>query len=273
MLTDALCGSACASFHEELKNIVGIKSVVVGGRPRNGPTQAVTGTKGGEVRALYNIPYAAAQLINITENIGATTVLDTYVLDTALVSEVLVRVGDDSARVQFQEQIRKGDPTETPLQFIYEAADCKIFYTLKSLFEPEEAWKAAWNAFTDEKNCVAGSTRHKSSIGGGFKPYGSGPLKPGDMSANNSTRATLTSSARPTTHTEKPNISTAPLANPTFSRLAPSNSTATRSVGATGTIHATSTRSGVSVFTGAASVYGPGSVVAGMAAGVIAVFF
>jgi hypothetical protein len=47
MFTDALCGSSCASFHEELKNIAGVKAVTVGGRPENKPIQTITGSKGG----------------------------------------------------------------------------------------------------------------------------------------------------------------------------------------------------------------------------------
>ncbi len=47
MYTDSLCGSSCASFHEELKNLAGVKAVTVGGRPENKPIQTVTGSKGG----------------------------------------------------------------------------------------------------------------------------------------------------------------------------------------------------------------------------------
>lgn len=43
--------------------------------------------------------------------------------------------------VQMMDKLRKGDDTRTPLQFTYEAADCRIFYTAESWADPVEAWK------------------------------------------------------------------------------------------------------------------------------------
>ncbi|KAF6824979.1 serine threonine-protein kinase sgk2 [Colletotrichum musicola] len=55
ILTDASCHSACAALHEELRNIAGVKTVTVGGRPENGPIQAVTGTRGGHIVELSEL--------------------------------------------------------------------------------------------------------------------------------------------------------------------------------------------------------------------------
>jgi hypothetical protein len=95
--------------------------------------------------------------------------------------QIAIRAGDASSRVQSQDQIRKGDKTATPLQFIYEASDCKIFYTPDTYSDPDLAWKQAWSAFTDSSKCVEGSTGHKSSISGGFKPFGATDLKAEDQ--------------------------------------------------------------------------------------------
>ena len=69
----------------------------------------------------------------------------------------------------------------TPLQYIYEASDCKIFYTATTYADPDAAWKQAWDAFQDDSKCVEGSTGHASSISGGFKAYGAGELKAEDQ--------------------------------------------------------------------------------------------
>lgn len=185
MFTDALCGSSCASFHEELKNVAGVKAVTVGGLPENKPIQTVTGSKGGEVIALNNFPMFAYQILNISSQLDLASVKDDDVTlaNLANVSQIIVRVGDDNTRVQSQDQIRKGDKTATPLQFIYEASDCKIFYTADTFADPDAAWKQAWDAFQDDSKCVEGSTGHKSSISGGYKPYGSGELKAEDQPA------------------------------------------------------------------------------------------
>jgi hypothetical protein len=182
MFTDALCGSSCASFHEELKNIAGVHAVAVGGRPENRPIQTVTGTKGGEVIPLYSFPLFASTLFSTTADIGASALSKTSKLsDLANVSQLLLRAGDGSTRIQTQDQIRKGDTTATPLQYIYEAADCKIFYTLETYADPDAAWKQAWDAFQDDGKCVVGSTKHKSSISGGYKPFGPGKLKDSNL--------------------------------------------------------------------------------------------
>ncbi|RMZ66178.1 peptidase s41 family [Pyrenophora seminiperda CCB06] len=183
MYTDALCGSSCASFHEELKNIAGIKSVTVGGRPENKPIQAVTGTKGGEVLPLNYYPGFAEVILNISSKAPLTAVsaTDATLESIANVPQVLTRAGDDSSRLQSQDQVRKGDRSGTPLQYIYEASDCRLFYTPVTYADTDAAWKQAWDAFLDEGKCVEGSTKHKSSISGGFKPYGPGELKAVDQ--------------------------------------------------------------------------------------------
>jgi hypothetical protein len=183
MFTDALCGSSCASFHEELKNVAGVRAVTVGGRPENRPIQAVTGTKGGEVIPMFTFPQYASNLLNISSQLGISTVKsnDATLSSLANVPRIAVRAGDGQSRIQSQDQIRKGDSSGTPLQFIYDAADCKIFYTPKSYSNPDLAWKQAWDAFFNDTNCVPGSTKHKSSISGGYKPFGAAGLKANDQ--------------------------------------------------------------------------------------------
>ncbi|KAH8730155.1 hypothetical protein GQ44DRAFT_607285 [Phaeosphaeriaceae sp. PMI808] len=184
MFTDALCGSSCASFHEELKNIAGVKAVTVGGRPENRPIQTITGSKGGEVIPMFTFPQYAGNMINISTSIGLASAKNDATLATlANVPRIAVRVGDASSRVQSQDQVRKGDKTATPLQFIYEAADCKIFYTAETYADPDAAWKQAWNAIQDDSKCVSGSTKHKSSLSGGFKAFGAADLKAEDQPA------------------------------------------------------------------------------------------
>ncbi|KAF2740874.1 hypothetical protein EJ04DRAFT_168915 [Polyplosphaeria fusca] len=219
MFTDALCGSSCASFHEELKNIAGVKAVTVGGRPENKPIQTVTGTKGGEVLPLYYFTLFASQLIDNSQDIGIQTALNnTQVNDLASVTQVLKRAGDGRTRIQAQDQIRKGEKNGVALQYIYEASDCKIFYTKDTYSDPEAAWMQAWDAFTDDKKCVEGSTGHKSSISGGYKPFGPGDLKDTDLPQSNNT-GNSPPSGTPTPNATQPASPTSPT-QPT----APSNS-------------------------------------------------
>lgn len=183
MFSDGLCGSSCASFAEELKNIAGVKSVAVGGRPEEKPMQAVSGSKGGEVVPLYLFPEYAGLLLNISSPVGISTLKsnDAALTKIANVPRLATRAGDGATRIQSQDQIRKGDSGATPLQFIYDAADCKVFYTAETFSDPELAWKQAWDAFSDDSKCVTGSTKHKSSISGGFKAFGAKDLTADDQ--------------------------------------------------------------------------------------------
>ncbi|KAF2662339.1 hypothetical protein K491DRAFT_287888 [Lophiostoma macrostomum CBS 122681] len=183
MFTDALCGSACASFHEELKVIAGVQSVAVGGRPRTGPLQAVTGTKGGEVIPINAVLEYAATIVETAEQLDLQHILNnTRIEELASVSQLMVRAGNGASRVQIQDQLRKGDRSMTPLQYIYEAADCRVFYTSESWREPEAAWRQAWDAFVHRDRCVEGSTGLASSISGGFKPFGPRELTDAELS-------------------------------------------------------------------------------------------
>lgn len=184
LFTDALCGSSCASIYEEFKNNIGVQTVVVGGRSIKGPMQAVSGTKGGEVIPVYWGVAVAQHMKNLTAIFDLETFpADDTTLDSLLnTPQLMTRAGDDFTRIQVQLATRKGDKSGVPLQYVYEAADCKIFYSYKTFAHPDAAWKAAWDAHIyPDMSCVEGSTGHKSSVSGGFKPYGPWAIKDEDM--------------------------------------------------------------------------------------------
>lgn len=57
------------------------------------------------------------------------------------------------------------DQAQTPLEFVYEAADCRLFPTLESLLSPTPLWKLAVDAKWGNGSCVAGSTGDPSAMG------------------------------------------------------------------------------------------------------------
>lgn len=60
--------------------------------------------------------------------------------------------------MNYRDGIRKNDTTMTPLQFVYEAADCRIFWTAPMTIDISTAWKAvADSAWNGKNRCVAGS--------------------------------------------------------------------------------------------------------------------
>ncbi|KAJ5102410.1 hypothetical protein NUU61_004632 [Penicillium alfredii] len=44
-----------------------------------------------------------------------------------------------------------------PLQFVYEAADCRLFYTYDNIVHPATGWNAAARAIWGNGHCVKGS--------------------------------------------------------------------------------------------------------------------
>lgn len=168
LLQDGYCASTCAIFSESMKTDVGVKSVVVGGLPSTGPMQGVAGTKGSNILAVGDtIPNDDLLFASIEE----TIILNyTYLFDNTSFPDALTLLEDpplklNTAKVtfNFKNQVRQNDPV-TPLQFVYEAADCRIFYTFENLKSYEVLWQnAADSLWGNGSLCVKGSTGQPSS--------------------------------------------------------------------------------------------------------------
>jgi hypothetical protein len=61
-----------------------------------------------------------------------------------------------NATVNFQDALRKGDSSQTPLQYRYEPADCRLYYTAEMLMDVTATWRAASDARWGGRPCVAG---------------------------------------------------------------------------------------------------------------------
>jgi hypothetical protein len=132
----------------------GVRVVTVGGRPTTGPMQAVGGTRGARsfsTDILDNNINFARQLLEDTSDAdflpNRTEALDVFIVGGA---------------VNLRDQVRQGETT--PLQFAYEAADCRIFFTPQTIFNYTALWQYAADAiWTNPGLCVAGSTGYATS--------------------------------------------------------------------------------------------------------------
>ncbi|KAF2119140.1 hypothetical protein BDV96DRAFT_487670 [Lophiotrema nucula] len=173
LLQDGACGSTCAVFSEFMKTQGGVQQVVVGGKPETGPMQGVSGSKGAQVYTFTQVQQeAATAYINLPDQQEALNETDLGALVFAnrpLYRSAYQESGMTSSVVNLRDNIRKGDDTVTPLEFVYEAADCRLFYTTDMVRDVEAVWKktvdARWG--DAEKTCVDGSTKDKSSLSGG----------------------------------------------------------------------------------------------------------
>lgn len=181
ILTDGACGSACPIVVEMLLNTHGVPSIVVGGRPSTGPMQTSGSTKGS---VLWGNEFLTS-FLNMWGH-----VLDSPDVSAQLVStpfEHLEAFGLLHGHISLngRNNYRMGDDTETPLQMVYSAADCRIWPTPDMLVNQSHVWSrvadiafastrkefgAGGGPYTSEY-CVKDSTDHSTSVTGGLK-YG-----------------------------------------------------------------------------------------------------
>ena len=168
ILSDGLCSSACAVFVEMMHHEADVKTVVVGGLPQTGPMQIASGTRGSQIYLDQNID----DDISVAEYFNATTA--DYLPDHS--TDVLITF----LSVNIEDQIRK-EQLDVPVQFVYDAADCRIFYTAETWGDYSSLWAYAINAVSNPKLCVAGSTGYTTT---GTEPQASTPPPTSKASAN-----------------------------------------------------------------------------------------
>ncbi|KAH6676236.1 hypothetical protein B0J14DRAFT_507528 [Halenospora varia] len=156
ILTDGLCSSTCAIFLEMMHHEAGVRTVVVGGRPSYGPMQAAGLSRGARAYGLQS---------NLDKDILNTQLIlefnkqpSSFLPNRASALDVQVL----SSSINIRDQVR---PSSTvPLQFTYDAATCRIFFTPNTVTNYAALWtyaaKAMWN---DSSLCVKDSTGYSTS--------------------------------------------------------------------------------------------------------------
>ncbi|KAK0717832.1 hypothetical protein B0T26DRAFT_710962 [Lasiosphaeria miniovina] len=156
ILTDGTCGSTCTLFSYLMILQVGIQTTSIGGRPQTGPMQSVGGVEGAQIFYFQDISAAATATLILSP---ANNVTDSEI---ALLDEgyALTRAFSPTSpgAVNGKNAFMRGN-AEIPMQFLYQPANCRIFYTQEMLYGPAAVWMrtvdATWN--DPAKFCVAGS--------------------------------------------------------------------------------------------------------------------
>ncbi|KAF1970425.1 hypothetical protein BU23DRAFT_511669 [Bimuria novae-zelandiae CBS 107.79] len=183
MLHDGMCSSTCTLVSELLKNQGGVRTIAVGGQPKFGPMQGLGGTKGAQSFA-YNdiqIRMRIAYFLGSPEQQAEWN--KTTFGKTAFAEQLFKRTvysgSGPAGGINLKDNLRKDDPSKTPLEFMYEAADCRMFYTAPMINDVTMLWKGVVDRMfrNGTAKCVQGSTGDKSSVsGGGQKKNGGTPL-------------------------------------------------------------------------------------------------
>lgn len=134
----------------------GVKSISMGGLPNKRPIQAIGGTKG-----TNNYPFAyILALAEIALETATPEERAKWTSVTALNRLPLDRSTDNSVNVRdniLKDNLKDG----TPAQFLYEAADCRLFYEPEMLKDVTAIWKKAAAVAWGRGRCVAGSLPHQ----------------------------------------------------------------------------------------------------------------
>ncbi|KAI5196320.1 hypothetical protein E4T38_08569 [Aureobasidium subglaciale] len=155
LVYDGYCASTCTIFSELMRQQAGVKTIALGGRPNYNEIQGVGGVKG-----TNDYPWSYI-LSAITEAFTYANGTHQEELNkTALggYSQLPLYRSSSGPVVNSRDGIREGDVEETPLQFVYEATDCRIFYTPAMVVDQSAVWRTVADTVWGGGNaCVAGS--------------------------------------------------------------------------------------------------------------------
>jgi hypothetical protein len=127
--------------------------------------QGVAGSKGAQVMTYNNIADYIAQLPNATAaylkndkaipNYPPAEYIPNIEVDPPLGTKSSFL---DGGRFNLRNNMHKGDDTSTPLQFIYEASNCRLFYKKEEIYSIVGLWDRVEKVVWGNGTCVKGSS-------------------------------------------------------------------------------------------------------------------
>lgn len=194
ILADGRCSSTCGILTHFLKYQGKVKSIAMGGRPQTGAMQAVGGVKGSQVYQYYRLAIDTYKARQAAELLGwsdqAAAIDDSATLGPIYNDSdyVILRGANwgippaayNDFSLNFQNNIAEGDESYTPLQFVYEAADCRLWYQAQHIYDVSTLWATAAEQAFGLNNaevfslCVDGSTNSPSSLSGNAALFNDG---------------------------------------------------------------------------------------------------
>ncbi|EPS45938.1 hypothetical protein H072_64 [Dactylellina haptotyla CBS 200.50] len=170
LLSDGTCASTCTIFAELLKREqANISTIVMGGRPNDSPSPHVGGVHGSRVLSYANLLQDTIDVVNIAppENDEDAK----YFAENLPLS---LPFGFSYANINFRDAIRPEDPTQTPLQFILEPADCRLYFSpigySDSIYLWGELSEFKWGTRSNFTGCAVGGLQKGQASTGEVPP-------------------------------------------------------------------------------------------------------
>ncbi|KAF4460234.1 Peptidase S41 [Fusarium albosuccineum] len=171
IVSDGVCASTCTTFVNLMTNVGGVQALTFGGRPNGKPMQVMGGVRGAQSQTFEGINQyvgTVEQVLNIAAKPDGSfdfmspeefQRLKAVVPRRLNLFPIVINGGNVNLRNAYQE----GDD-DLPLQFQYQASDCRLYYTAENIQKPETAWESAAEAIWGSGSCVKGSTGGVGSL-------------------------------------------------------------------------------------------------------------
>jgi hypothetical protein len=158
IMYDGYCASTCTIFSEFMRQQAGVETIAMGGRVNDNLIQAVGGTKGSNNWAWSDVLYFVLAMHDKApawvKKSWVGTELEEF--NTFLPFKRVIA----NPELNLRDAVRpNGDPT--PLQFIYEPADCRLYYTPEMTVSATKLWEAvADTKWFGKRSCIAGGLKN-----------------------------------------------------------------------------------------------------------------
>jgi hypothetical protein len=159
VVTDGYCASTCTIFAELLTKQAGVKTIAMGGRSNKNQIQAIGGVKGTNSWGYSYIQVAAQTAVRYDKSLNNSVLREHY-------DDDLPFLRSSSAGVNTRDGLRQNDTSGIALQFIYEEANCRLYYTPEMTVDITAIWKSASDAqWGNSGKCVsAGGYGQKRNV-------------------------------------------------------------------------------------------------------------
>ncbi|GKU03724.1 peptidase s41 family protein [Fusarium langsethiae] len=165
IVTDGICASACGILTGLLTRNYDIRTLALGGRPLKQAMQAMGGVKGTLLNFNQDIVSAMAQVqAGASADKEALSILSDASASIPSSSNPPLLPLPNAGRVNSLNGYTEDNLKGYPVQFRYEAANCRLFYTQLMSASPTAIWRRARGVAWNEEPCVPGSTTGKNGI-------------------------------------------------------------------------------------------------------------
>ncbi|KAF4449008.1 Peptidase S41 [Fusarium austroafricanum] len=170
IVSDGICASTCHLFVTLMTNHGGVRSLSIGGRPNGKPMQVLGGVRGGQAftfEKISNITRSATAVMEESPEKFKKLFPQSEMERFASMSPIPLKdfpIAISDGGVNFRNSYMEGND-DLPLQFAYQAADCRLYYTLENILHPETVWQSAKQAIWGNGTCIKGSTGGAGSLG------------------------------------------------------------------------------------------------------------